>query len=142
MEGPLTNAAEERLLLHAMTYRAWLAIRRGHLNGGVKVCERWDQFANFFADMGKRPRGMRLVRIDKGGAYGPSNCLWRPNKRQRDAKDLTTVTEHVPWIRELHAVGHTEHEIAGLLRTTRAAVREALTYDLSSAGPAIPMPPG
>ena len=125
-EEPLTNAAEEGIVLHLMTYRAWLAIRRRHLDGGVAVCERWEQFECFLADMGTRPRGTRLVRIDKGSAYGPNNCLWRSNKRQRDARGLATLTEHVQWIKELYAAGHTEHEIAGLLRTTRAAVRDAL----------------
>jgi hypothetical protein len=114
-------------LLHAMTYRAWLAIRRLHLNGSVEIYKRWDQFETFYADMGKRPRGMRLVRIDKGSAYGPSNCQWRANKQQRDANDLTTLTEREPWIKELYAAGHTEYEISGLLRTPRAAVREALS---------------
>jgi len=125
-EEPLTNAEKEGIVLHLMTYRAWLAIRRRHLNGGVAVCERWDHFECFLADMGTRPRGTRLVRIDKDSAYGPNNCLWRSNKRQRDARGLATLTEHVQWIKELYAAGHTEHEIAGLLRTTRAAVRDAL----------------
>ena len=124
-------------MLHVMTYRAWVAIRRLHLNGNVEVCERWDQFESFYADMGKRPQGMRLVRFDKGSAYGPSNCQWRSNKRQRDADELTTLTAREPWIKKLHAAGHTEHEISGLLRTPRAAVRDALSYDRSSVRPIV-----
>ena len=79
-EEPLSNAAEEGIVLHLTTYRAWLAIRRRHLNGGVAVCERWEQFECFLADMGTRPRGTRLVRIDKGSAYGPTTvCGGRTN---------------------------------------------------------------
>lgn len=49
---------------------------------GITVCDRWLDFANFFADMGSRPDGWTIERIDRHGNYEPSNCKWIPNSEQ------------------------------------------------------------
>jgi hypothetical protein len=49
---------------------------------GIKVCERWDKFENFLADMGDRPPGMKLERINNNGNYEPTNCKWATQKVQ------------------------------------------------------------
>lgn len=76
---------------HAATetaeYRIWAAMKRRCANPnvrawkdyggrGIKVCERWQQFENFLADMGPRPLGLTLDRIDHDGHYEPGNCRW------------------------------------------------------------------
>lgn len=57
-----------------------------HLWGGrgIKVCKRWRDFANFFADMGKRPsRKHSIDRYpDMNGNYEPTNCRWATAKQQ------------------------------------------------------------
>lgn len=50
---------------------------------GIKVCQRWDSFANFIADVGSRPPGnMTIERVDNEGDYEPSNCIWLPKSQQ------------------------------------------------------------
>lgn len=74
------------------TYRSWQSMRDRckktgvqykHYSGkGVTVCKRWESFENFLADMGERPVGTSLDRINVKKGYSKSNCRWATNEEQ------------------------------------------------------------
>jgi hypothetical protein len=77
-----------------LTYNSWQAMKKRcfdpKTNGyrywggrGITICERWMQFENFLADMGERPEGTTLDRVDVNGNYESSNCRWATPIEQR-----------------------------------------------------------
>src|SRR5690349_13055815 len=90
---------------HTPTYRVWQAMIRRcsspndktrNLYGGrgIQVCERWRDFANFYRDMGPRPDGLTLDRINVDGNYEPGNCRWATYSEQNRNRRPTLVCKN------------------------------------------------
>lgn len=82
------------------TYGIWLGIMARCYNKnrkaykdyggrGIKVCDRWHDFSNFYSDMGDRPSGYTLDRIRNNEDYGPTNCRWTSYDEQANNRRNT-----------------------------------------------------
>lgn len=87
------------------TYKTWGSMKQRCKNPndtsyadyggrGIDVCDRWLNFENFLSDMGERPIGYSLDRIDNNGNYCPENCRWATSAEQGSNRRTTRYVMH------------------------------------------------
>src|SRR5215471_14320347 len=94
-------------LTRTPTYRTWIDMKRRCFNPerklwpryggrGITVCDRWLVFSNFLADMGEKPKGLTLERVNNDGDYEPNNCKWgTPTEQSRNTCAVKLTDEQV-----------------------------------------------
>jgi hypothetical protein len=100
---------------------------KGKYAGRVSVCERWLSFENFFADMGERPEGKTLDRIDGAGNYSPDNCRWATHSEQNRNRSSCKLESHeydqIVWLKSL---GYSRNAIARFFEVCPSTVAQHL----------------
>ncbi len=116
-----TSPRKSHGLTNHLLYNTWLGLNKRCNNKndpkyknyggrGIKVCKRWlHSFPNFLSDMGERPNGLTLDRIDNDGNYEKSNCRWATSTQQkRNTRTTINLTFNgktqclFVWARECH----------------------------------------
>lgn len=107
-------------------YEAWVQMRSRCTNPnhhafaryggrGIAICDEWDSFDDFFADMGARPSPLHsLDRYpDNDGNYEPDNCRWATSAEQmRNRSTVKLSDDAAAVIRAMLAQGWLQREVA------------------------------
>ena len=128
---------------YIQTYDVWKSMKRRCTNPsasdfarygakGISVCERWaTSFKTFLADMGLKPDGYSIDRIDGNGNYEPANCRWVPLAKQNSNKRTNHVIEFAgktmtlsDWARE---IGTSQAVLSWRICTAKWPIERALT---------------
>lgn len=84
------------------TYTVWTGMRARCYNkrnpkyphyGGRGICVEWESYAGFLADMGEKPKGLSIDRIDVNGNYSKNNCRWATQLEQQNNRRNNRIVE-------------------------------------------------
>lgn len=116
------------------TYRSWTKMRSRclsprdkdyhHYGGrGITICEPWSSFETFLADMGEKPAGLTLDRIDVDGNYEPTNCRWASRAVQATNLRTSLKPATVIQLRADYAAGYSFAELGRRYNLTGTGAR-------------------
>jgi len=106
----IAKITSERMTKHgkhgSQTYSIWKGMRKRCNNpnepaypryggAGIKVCDRWSNYELFLEDMGERPEGLTIDRIDGAKGYYNENCRWATYTEQARNRSCKNKTNHV-----------------------------------------------
>lgn len=105
LKGNLAYAYKHGHGYDSPTYRSWKVMKnrctrksdkqwKDYGGRGIKVCEKWLKFSGFLEDMGIRPEGKTLDRINNDGNYEPHNCRWADLNQQRRNRSDNRLVEY------------------------------------------------
>jgi len=94
---------------------------------GITVCVRWLNAAQFFADMGERPAGYTIERLDNSRGYEPGNCVWttRHDQSRNRRQNINVVFQG----RSMCLADACEAAELGYMHTYDGITRRGLTFD-------------
>lgn len=84
-------------LWHAMIQRCYdknCDVYHRYGGRGINVCNKWQTFEGFYEDMGDKPKGKSLERLNNDGDYCPENVVWADAKTQANNRRSNVVLEH------------------------------------------------
>jgi predicted XRE-type DNA-binding protein len=133
-----TSSCGCSVVKHGMTnskeYRVWDSmVRRCHSKShhafkdygarGIAVCDKWRKFDGFIEDMGLKPEGMTLERIDNSIGYFKENCKWATMTEQsRNRRTTKLDADKVADIKKLIENGVSQNAIANQFAVSRSNI--------------------
>lgn len=96
---------------------------------GITFCKRWQHFQAFLEDMGERPEGRSLDRVDSSKGYSAENCRWSTDEVQQTNKpDVVYKDEALLEAQKMRAAGASYRDIDRHFGTSFGAAWYALKY--------------